>query len=344
MAGEPCRSRRRVARGLFAAAALLGCFGVRPLWAGPQIEIVTADDDSVTYRELVPPRVAVDEGRGVFHVAGCPALRPDMPWVSPGVATLRGLQPHQCAAHRRDTYVTKVVPRRPREAGAVSVLFLGNSLTYYNEMPRMTAAIAAGESRPLRVEAVTMSGASLDQLWTSTRALEKLWTAHWDYVVVQDRGGSAPRTRAAAFELWVGRFAAEARKSGARVLLYMTWDPGHEAENAALFARVAAEAGARVVPVAAARHDLLAAGGFARLEWDGTHPDLHGSYLVACSIYAAIYGKPPLGARFTFPGLAVADEAYDEALRTQHLEPEQARAIQRAAWAAQQRWRPQRSP
>ena len=79
-------------------------------------------------------------------------------------------------------------------------------------------------------------------------------------------------------------------------------------------------------------------------EWDGTHPDLHGSYLVACSMYAAIYRKPPFGVGFTFPGLAVADEAYDEALRTQHLEPERARAIQRAAWVAQQRWRPQRSP
>ena len=340
MSGVPWRSRRRGARGLLVVAALLGCCGAQPLWAGAQIEIVTADDDRVTYRELVPLRVAMDERRGVYHVAGCPALAADMPWVSPGMATLRGLQPHDCAAHPRDTYVTKVVSRRPREAGAVSVLFLGNSLTYYNEVPRMTAAIAAQEPRPLRVEAVTMSGASLDQLWTSTRALEKLWTAHWDYVVLQDRGGSAPRTRAAAFALWVGRFAEEARKSGARVLLYMTWDPGHEAENAALFARVAAKAGARVVPVAAAWRELLAAGDFATLEWDGTHPDLHGSYLVACSMFAAIYGKPPFEVPFTFPGLAVADEAYDEALRTQRLAPAQARAIQRAAWAAQQRWRP----
>ena len=126
------------------------------------------------------------------------------------------------------------------------------------------------------------------------------------------------------------------RRRGARVLLYETWDPGHETANEELFARVAAAAGARVVPVGAAWHDLLAAGDFATLEWDGTHPDLYGSYLVACSMYAAIYDKPPFGLPFAFPGLAAADEAYDEALRTQRLDAEQARILQRAAWAA---WR-----
>ena len=337
MAGGVCRSRRRRARTLLVVAALLGCGGARPLSAAAQIEIVAADETSVTYREVVPPRVAVDARRGLYHAAGCRELAPDMPWVSPGMATMRGLRPHECAAHPPDTYETKVVPRRPHDAGVVSVLFLGNSLTYYNEVPRMTAAIASRQARPLRVEAVTMSGASLDQLWTSTRALAKLWSEHWDYVVLQDRGGSAPRTRVADFELWVGRFAEEARKSGARVLLYMTWDPGHEAENAALFARVASKVGARVVPVGVAWHDLLAAGAFATLEWDGTHPNLAGSYLVACSVYAAVYRKAPYGVPFTFPNLAVPDEAYDEALRMQRLAPEQARTIQRAAWAAWQR-------
>lgn len=56
-------------------------------------------------------------------------------------------------------------------------------------------------------------------------------------------------------------------------------------------------------------------------------------------MYAAICEKPPNGPPFAFPGLAVADEAYDEALRTQRLAPEQARTIQRAAWTAWQRHR-----
>src|ERR1051325_10413440 len=339
MAAVPRRSWQSGARGLLIVAALLGVGDVKALRASAEIEIVAADEHSVTYRELVPPRVAVDERRGLYHAAGCSALTPDMPWVSPGMATLRGLSPDTCAAHLPDVYETKVVPRRPPDAAAASALLLGNTLTYSSEMPRMVAALGAREPRPLRVDAVTLSGASLDQLWTSTHALAKLWTEHWDYVVLQDRGGSAPRTRGPAFEEWVGKFAEQARKSGARVLLYETWDPGHEAANDELFARVAGASGARVVPVAAAWHDLLAAGDFAPLEWDGVHPNLAGSYLVACTMFAAIYDKPPLGLPFAFPGLAVADEAYDEPLRTQHLDAAHARTIQRAAWAAWQRRR-----
>jgi hypothetical protein len=324
----------RRARGARLAIAALLAIVPAARATGPDVEVVAADDTTFTYRERQQERVALDPAGGVYHRRGCPRIGATMEWSSPGAATMRGLARHACPVAAADEYLAHTVRRQPRDPGAVSVLFLGNSLTYFNETPSLAARIAAHEARPLRVDAATLSGASLDQLWTMTPALRKLWSTHWDYVVIQERGGRAPHDRGALFEEYVRRFADEARRSGAQPLLFETWCPQWEAANEALFERVARGTGARLVPVGRAWNALLRSGAFARLDSDGTHPNLAGSYLIACTVYAVVYGRSPLGLGFTFPGLGVKDEEYDSALLAQRLTAAEARSIQLAAWAA----------
>ncbi|HEX7833173.1 MAG TPA: hypothetical protein VF787_26190, partial [Thermoanaerobaculia bacterium] len=58
----------------FAATAAFGAGSP----ATPMIEIVSATDTSVTYRELQPTRVALDPASGVFHYKGCPLITAKM--------------------------------------------------------------------------------------------------------------------------------------------------------------------------------------------------------------------------------------------------------------------------
>src|SRR2546426_12767777 len=92
----------------------------------PRIEIVSANDASVTYRELVPLRVALDPETHLFHYAGCPAIRPGMERVSPAAATLRQYKEHTCVALRKDEYASHTEERAPHDPKPISVLFLGN--------------------------------------------------------------------------------------------------------------------------------------------------------------------------------------------------------------------------
>lgn len=167
---------------------LLAVFVALPLFAQtaarPVVRIVSANDATVTYQKLELPRIALDPERNTYHVKGCPLLRPDMQWAAPAAATLLNIEPHSCArALRQVAYTTHTAKRRPRDPKVVSVLFLGNSMTYWNDLPRMTEALAKGEARPIRAASVTMGGASLDMLWYGTNALQALWLDHWDYVV-----------------------------------------------------------------------------------------------------------------------------------------------------------------
>jgi hypothetical protein len=288
----------------------------------------------VTYRELVPERVAVDVAAGIYHFKGCPAITPAMPWSATAAATLRGLKPH-CPALRQPEYETRTESRAARDPRIISVLFLGNSLTYFNEIPGMTEAIAAREKRPLRVDAVTRSGVTLEQLWNDTDALKKLWTQHWDYVVVQGGAGAAhPLYNASAFNEYLTRFAAEIRKSGATPLYYLVWRPENDArEFQAASLAAAARTQMRVVPAGVAWGSVSPR---IRLDRDGLHPNAYGAYVVACTVYSTIYDKPAYGVPFDFTRLAAAHESYDDALREQTISATDARFIQDAAWRAVQ--------
>ncbi|HEV7243062.1 MAG TPA: hypothetical protein VGQ36_27795 [Thermoanaerobaculia bacterium] len=255
----------------------------------PLIQIVSANDTTVTYRKLEPPRVALDLEDGSYHVKGCPLLRDTMQWAAPAAAQLQHLQPHACVRIATIEYTTHTAKRRPRDPKVISVLFLGNSLTYWNDLPRITTEIAKGEARPIRAASVTMGGSTLEMLWYRTKALEQLWLEHWDYVIVQERSGRAPHDRGELFHQYLGLFANEIRKSGAQPLIYMTWLPDRAAANEKLFRSAATRARAKLVPAGIAFAELTKKG--MNLLEDGTHPNIAGSYLVACSVFSTIYAR-----------------------------------------------------
>ncbi len=305
----------------------------------PMIEIVSANDTSVTYRELIPERVALDPVAGLYHQRGCPSIKANMQWAAPAMATLRRLSPHSCVNPAKGAeYETKTEKRAPRNPNLISVLYLGNSPVFYNEVPRMTTATGARESKPLFDDSVTRSGVTLEQLWNTTASLKKLWLEHWDYVVVQGGGGGVgPTNRAAEFNAYLDRFAEQIAKSGAQALYYMPWRENMNQQYIDASIAAAHRTRMRIAPVAIAWDALVKARTFERLDWDGVHQDARGAYLIAVTIYAAIYNKPAHGAPHDFAGFAVKGEVYDDALRAQEITDAQARWIQDAAWVALQK-------
>ena len=67
------------------------------------------------------------------------------------------------------------------------LLFLGHSLTYYNDIPAMVAKMADSADSPIRYE-ITMSAfpnAGLDNHWNNRRTRELLAQGGWDRVIAQ---------------------------------------------------------------------------------------------------------------------------------------------------------------
>jgi hypothetical protein len=186
-------------------------------------------------------------------------------------------------------------PERP-----LKVLFIGNSYTAANNLPAMLAGLAeAGGGRKIEAAAELKGGATLEQHFKETKAIERIRQHAWDVVVLQEQS-LRPAAQPAAMHEFGRKLHDEARQRGAQTVLYLTWarqdkPDMQDALNRAYF-ELAKETGANVAPVGMAWRAALAADEQLELHVkDKSHPTPAGTYLAACVFYATLLDKSPEG-------------------------------------------------
>ena len=225
-------------------------------------------------------------------------------------------------------------PAEEDVAAPLHVLFIGNSLTYTNNLPGMFRALAeaAGKSRPF-VRAVTGPGFSLEDQWNQGDAQKAIAVGSWDYVVLQ-QGPSASADGISVLRAYSERFAKQIRGVGGKPVLYMVWPSTGRPQDfdgvVQSYAGAARSVGGLLCP----------AGDAWRLAWkqdpkiafyssDGLHPTAAGTYVAALTFFGLFYGQSPVGlpAKLVVPGGASID-----------IPPGEARVMQEAAAEAGKRW------
>jgi hypothetical protein len=208
-------------------------------------------------------------------------------------------------------------------SGPLRVLFIGNSLTYVNDLPAVLThlSIASTEPRKIESDSYTMPSWTLERHWDAGRALDKISKGgRWDYVVLQ--AGQMKRPDA---EKYVKLFDAEIRKTGAKTILYGTWQRKGVQDNFGRTMKIAESVGALIAPVAPAWEFVQAESDSTALyQPDGLHPTPAGTYIAGCVFFTVIYGKPPEG-----PGTSVVSQA----------KPADVALWQKAAATAVQTWK-----
>ena len=76
------------------------------------------------------------------------------------------------------------------EQDSLRLLFIGNSYTYYNDLPKMVYEIAKSQRRKLSVKSVTKGGEKLSGHLTNQKLREMLTSQQWDYVVLQEQSST----------------------------------------------------------------------------------------------------------------------------------------------------------
>lgn len=183
---------------------------------------------------------------------------------------------------------------RPAE---LRVLFVGNSLTYTNDLPGIVQALAeaAGKGR-LVYEMVAFPNYSLEDHWNQGDARRMIAAGKWDFVVLQQGPSALPESRVLLVE-YARRFAKEIRGSGAKPALYMVWPSQTRQKDfdgvRDSYARAAEEVNGMLFPAGEAwRAAWRRKPDVALYSPDGLHPSLLGSYLAAMVIYQQLYDQP----------------------------------------------------
>ena len=121
-----------------------------------------------------------------------------------------------------------------KDADSLRVLWVGNSYTYYNDMPAIVQQIAATQKVKVSCTRFLKGGERFSGHLTNQKLLKALAAGGWDYVVLQEQS-SAPAmpTRQVAREVYPQARMLDslvhAGSPDARVIFYMTW--GHKNGN-----------------------------------------------------------------------------------------------------------------
>jgi hypothetical protein len=201
-----------------------------------------------------------------------------------------------------------VDPRAARgsEAPALRVLFVGNSLTYVNDLPAVLAQLADAQPAPLRIETRTFvaAGGTLAERWADGAARAALDDGHWDALVLQERGGVAAclvdsetrnggdcRAMVAAHRAFADAAAARAD----HVLLLETWSASEAGQSAidTGMRELARRTGTRIVHSGDALTVMARRDGRAATFPDGMHPSPRATLLMAAQLLRALTGQPP---------------------------------------------------
>ncbi len=178
------------------------------------------------------------------------------------------------------------------------VLFIGNSLTYYHDLPGVVRRLSQSSRGEIEIEAFayTKPGATLEQHAADPVALASIQgKKRWDFVVLQEQG-TRPVTEPDKMKSAARELHQVIDKTGAKTLLFMTWPPRNDQRAmdriAAACERTAEDLGCAVAPVGRAWLKALEKNADLVLyEPDGGHPSPLGTYLTACVFFGALSGE-----------------------------------------------------
>jgi hypothetical protein len=185
-------------------------------------------------------------------------------------------------------------------ARALRVLFIGNSLTYTNDLPSVVDAFArANGQRPLSYKTIAYPDFSLEDHWNRKDARMVLTREGWDYVVLQ-QGPSASREGRAVLLEFARRFANEIRNIRGRPALYMVWPSESRIRDfkgvSESYRQAAESVDGLVFPVGEAWLNAWRLDPSIRLySTDGFHPSMEATYLAGLVIYEQLFDRSPMG-------------------------------------------------
>src|SRR3954470_88233 len=215
-------------------------------------------------------------------------------------------------------------PARKTVSGAApkSILFVGNSFFYYNnsmhsQVLGLARAADAANKDAYRYTSVTISGSGFD--WHDVESYFRPHTEGknsfvgdnevvlnkfdkpFDAAILNDCSQCPihPQLKA-TFHEYAKKHSDTVRKHGAQPVFFMTWAYKDKPEMTAQLAEEYTIAGNKndVLVIPAGLAFAKAISKRPELEFyqpDKRHPSAIGTYLAACTIYASIYGKSPVG-------------------------------------------------
>lgn len=246
--------------------------------------------------------------------------------------------------------LTTIAFSQTQASDTTRILFIGNSYTYYNSSPELLKGLLREKfpNKVVETQLISQGGMTLELHWKVDRAREAIQSKDWDYVVLQEQSKLGMRLiiddvthfgQTDLFFEYARKFDAEIKKAGAKTVFFMTWSmedaPKQQDILTHAYTGIAKELNAIVVPVGLVWDQVRKSDQMDLYIYDGSHPTQHGSYLVATTMFATLFGENPVGLSGDISGkrLSSTGEAAWESTPLTRITVSDAKVIQAASWS-----------
>lgn len=202
-----------------------------------------------------------------------------------------------CSLYELSVYETDDSILFGEEDSIPNVLFVGNSMTYYNTLCEVVEGLAKEQGKRIQCSASTQGGKNLIYHTTYSGTVSAIQSGAYDVIILQDIVGSFDGDK-----LMQGATAltnmAKQYNPDVKVLLYMPWPVKGSltGENSLLpyftyqYIKTARTLGAALAPAGEAWYELY--NKYTDVAWycdDEKHPHAIGTFVSACSVYYALF-------------------------------------------------------
>lgn len=210
--------------------------------------------------------------------------------------------------------IFKVIPltaQHHEDLDVLHILFVGNSLTYVNDIPRMIQQMGRASSKAIYCDSITQGGQFIMDAYTTfyQTIISMLNSKDYDYIILQEQS-SGSYTQFQRFQNGVVAFYQLANQYDIDIILYQTWP--YKDGSAALnlqgmtqvemlvaivdaYQRMSIQYNMKVNPVGQVFYAFTQAFPEIDLYIDANHASLAGSYLASCVHYVSFFNETVVG-------------------------------------------------
>jgi hypothetical protein len=209
----------------------------------------------------------------------------------------------------------------------LNILFVGNSYTYFENLPQIISIISEGTKVKLVTKKSTAGGAKLSQHWRSDIGLktkETIRNGNFDIVVLQEQSMGTILEPDSVLK-YTKLFCDYIKKFGSKPYLYLTWArekvPQYQEIINKVQLQAATENDVKIVPVGKAwalakqlRPDIEL------YVIDGSHPTNIGTFLTACVFVSTIVNELPTKLKSEY----TINDLNGESVQLMYIDPDDA--------------------
>ena len=226
----------------------------------------------------------------------------------------------------------------------LSVLFLGNSYTSYNNLPQLVQSLSSSAGKTLIIDSNMPGGYPISSHLNDATTFSKISQGNWDYVVIQEQSQIPTIDYYRYNDMYPAltdiKALVEQYNPCAKIITYMTWgrrfggmqcDPNNtycspnfvnfnhmQDSLTSAYLEISNQLNIQCAPVGVVWQNILNDTNLVLHSGDNSHPNIDGSYVAAITLFSSIWKLPTTGLNFN-AGISSSRTQYYQSISDQTI-------------------------